>query len=101
FPSQGLQGAITVWLGLTSAVRAAQVVADSASESKWQARADQLRAAILRQYFPQGQFAPGTSGYGQNLGYQGDFGAASWVLWPAGLLDARDPTELAMLQTLA
>jgi GH15 family glucan-1,4-alpha-glucosidase len=101
FPSQGLQGAITVWLGVTSAVRAARVVGDSASESRWQARADQLRAAMLAQYFPQGRFDPGSEGYGQHFGYQGDFGAAAWVLWPAGLLDPRDPVELAMLQTLA
>jgi glucoamylase len=99
FPSQGLQGAITVWLGLMSAVRAAEVGGDSANLSRWQARADQLRAAILKQYFPQGQFNPGSPGYGQNLGYQGDSSAASWVIWPAGLLDPT--TELGMLESLA
>ena len=62
-----------------------------------------LKRSILSQYWSAGgkTFNPGTDGYGQHLGYTGDFGAASWVIWPAGLLDPKDAHERVMLGSVA
>jgi hypothetical protein len=102
FPSSGLQGAVTQWMGLVSAVAAASIEHDPASAARWAKRAAALKASILSQYWDaKGVFHPGSEGFGQHLGYQGDFGAAAWVLWPAGLLDPNVGRERRMLQTLA
>src|SRR5438309_1950639 len=100
FPSDGLQGAVTQWLGLESAVRAARVMRDAAGAARWAARAASLKASVLSQYWPGGKFSPGSAGFGQNLGYQGDANAAAWIIWPAGLLDKSVPSERAKLQSL-
>ena len=101
FVSSGLQGAVTQWLGLESAVRAASVERDVASAARWTARAAALKKSVLSQYWPGGKFNPGSPGYGQNLGYQGDPNTAAWIIWPAGLLDPAVPSERAMLSSLA
>jgi hypothetical protein len=101
FPSSGLQGAVTQWLGLQSAVRAALVERDAASAARWSARAAALKKSVLSQYWPGGRFSPGSSGFGQGLGYQGDANAAAWIIWPVGLLDPAVPSERAMLSSLA
>lgn len=100
-PSDGLQGAVTVWMGLESAIEAARVEGDTERIAPWRARADGLKASILSEYWPNGRFHPGSPGYGQGLGYRGDFNAAAWILWPAGLLDPADPSERRFLESLA
>src|SRR5207245_11355961 len=55
-PSDGLQGAVTQWLGLESAVRAALAERDTANASTWSARADALKASLLSRYWPGGKF---------------------------------------------
>ena len=102
FVSSGLQAAVTQWMGLMSSVEAARVEHDASSAARWSKRAVDLKASILSQYWDaSGTFHPGSSGYGQNLGYQGDFGSAAWALWPAGLLDPNNGGEHRMLSGLA
>jgi GH15 family glucan-1,4-alpha-glucosidase len=102
FPSDGLQGAVTQWMGLQSAVRAAGVMNDAADAAKWSARAATLKATILSKYWgPSGSFSPGSSGIAQNLLYEGDPNSAAWIIWPAGLLDPSVPAEREKLFVLA
>jgi hypothetical protein len=102
FPSDGMQGAVTQWMGLQSAVRAAGVMGDAADAAKWSARAATLKATILSKYWgPSGSFSPGSPGIAQNLLYQGDPNSAAWIIWPAGLLDPTVPAEREKLFVLA
>ena len=77
-PSQSLEGAGPVWLGLDAAVKAAQVrggaVAET-NEAKWAARRAELRAAIDTQFFD------------DECGcYTQDYEVGSTLLWPVRFL---------------
>src|SRR5205823_3434262 len=101
FPSDGLQGAVAQWTGLVSAAEAAAVEGDASHAARWTKRAQALKASILSEYFtPDGTFDVGSGGYPQHLFFRGDLGSASWMLWPAGLLDPSMPEERAMLDSL-
>jgi GH15 family glucan-1,4-alpha-glucosidase len=80
-PSETLHGAGPVYLGLESAVAAAQALGDDSSRThRWQARVAQLRSAIEALYDPaRRSYRPGTS-----LGnaYNVDYGDGGWMLWP-------------------
>lgn len=72
--TQGLQGAITTWLGIESGIQAARYMGDGTDEQSWQARADELKGAILANFY-----TPATQ-------YTNNTGAASWAIWPASFL---------------
>ncbi|MCC6619780.1 MAG: hypothetical protein IT385_00915 [Deltaproteobacteria bacterium] len=83
--TQTLHGAATTWLALTSAAAHAGRVGESATASRWQARADELAAAIethLRDPVT-GFFDEGLN-EAQNPGNAAG-GATAWALWPGGM----------------
>lgn len=72
-PTQGAQGASTVYLGLRSAARAARLVGDPADADRWDGRAGDLRAAA------RARFCGTTCATGRG-----------YMIWPGRLLTA-DP----------
>ena len=93
-PSQTMHGAETVYLGLESAIAAAQAMGDSSPQvSLWQARLGRLRSAIAALYDPQ----TGAYREGNNTGnaYNTDFGDGGWLLWPVQFRPYSDATMIA------
>jgi hypothetical protein len=88
-PSQSLHGAEAVWLGLRSAVAAADAMGDGAAATRWRARMDQLGAAIDKLWNPsKNAFSEGNaSGNAYNL----DYGDGGWLLWPVQFKPYDDP----------
>ena len=77
--TQGLQGAVTVYLGLESAVSAAgKAGEDPAVISRWSGRADELRDAIIRNF------------YNPQTGFTGPRDVRAWVIWPVEFWPADD-----------
>ena len=77
-PSQTLEGAEAAWLGLASAVKAAEVFGGTVAEAnamKWAARRDELRAAIDTQFFDE-----------ECTCYTADYEIGSTLLWPVRFL---------------
>lgn len=72
--TQGLQGAITAWLGIESGIQAAKYLNEANYIPSWQARADQLKQAIIANF------------YTASAQYTSNVGAASWTIWPAEFL---------------
>ncbi|MGC8756093.1 MAG: hypothetical protein ACP5QW_06195 [bacterium] len=72
--TQGLQGAITTWLGIESGIHAARYLNKTEYIASWQARADQLKQAIIANF------------YTASASYTSNIGAASWTIWPAEFL---------------
>ena len=72
--TQGLQGAITAWLGIQSGISAAKYMNQTEYIAQWQARADQLKQAIIANF------------YTSTAQYTSNIGAASWTIWPAEFL---------------
>lgn len=78
-PSQTLKGAEAVWLGLDSAVRAAQVRGGETAglnATKWRARRNELGAAIETQFFDEDCTC-----------YTTDYDIGATLLWPVGFLE--------------
>lgn len=82
-PTQGSQGAATVYLGLRAAARAAGILGHTADQARWNARADELQAATVEQLCRPGC----TPGRGAN-----------YLVWPSLLLV--EPTRDAALDPL-
>jgi hypothetical protein len=75
-----LHGAIPVWLGLSSAARAANFRHRPDDARRWAQRADQLAAAIDANFSdPQLGYVGGDT----MLGDVGAIGPVAWALWPA------------------
>jgi hypothetical protein len=94
-----LHGATAVYAGIIAGARAAHALGEEDEATAMIARADELKAAILKAYYDpmsglfrdvqqMGQdYIPGTTGAG----------STAWVAWPARLLDASDPRLEAQL----
>ncbi len=82
-PTQGLQGAVTVYLGLRCSAEVAEYLGKWKDAQKWQSRAEELKEAIY------------THLYDNNLGrFNGDFeyyANGSWAMWPVQLWSKNDP----------
>jgi hypothetical protein len=85
-------GAVPCFLGLKHAALAAKLMGDDGAAQRWQARADELKAAILEVFYDGacGRFVREEKFKGR-CGEGGDPGNASLVLWPGELLDPSDP----------
>jgi hypothetical protein len=94
-PTQSLHGAEAVYLGLRSAIAAANAMGDSSVQvSLWRARLQSLGAAIDKLYDPTTQSygeGSGTSGNAYNLSYSD----GGWLLWPVQFKPYSDPTMRA------
>jgi hypothetical protein len=75
-----LHGAIPVWLGLSSAARAANFRGRSDEARRWAHRADELQRAIDANF---GDAQLGYVGGDTMLGDVGSIGPVAWTLWPA------------------
>jgi hypothetical protein len=97
--TSGLHGAVTVFAALESAARVARYRGDVASAVRWEARAGELRDAILTQLYDpaSGLFFSMPSADGViNIGMVAN-GDTAWLVWPAELLpfdDARVSRQL-------
>ncbi|MGZ6142417.1 MAG: hypothetical protein ACXWLM_03710, partial [Myxococcales bacterium] len=82
-----LHGAVSVYAGLVAAERMARAQHDGALESSLKARAGELRAAILSQYYDAaaGLFRATRDAPGGAIG-----GPAAWLIWPGRVLDPGD-----------
>jgi hypothetical protein len=107
-PSQSLHGAGPVYLGLESAIGAADAMGDhSARVTSWKQRLDRLRAAIEALYDPATHSYQ--SGNSTGNAYNVDYGDGGWLLWPIQFKPYSDPTMVgeakavhkAMAQSLA
>jgi GH15 family glucan-1,4-alpha-glucosidase len=91
-PTQSLHGAETVYLGLRSAIAAADAAGDRSTQvALWQARLRRLRAAIDALYDPATRSyreGSGTAGNAYNL----DYGDGGWLLWPVQYRPYADPS---------
>jgi hypothetical protein len=89
-PSQSLHGAGPVYLGLESAIAAAQATGDHSRRTRaWQHRLDQLRQAIDDLYDPATQsYSSGGAGNAYNV----EYGDGGWLLWPVQFRPYDDPT---------
>jgi hypothetical protein len=93
--TQGLHGAVTVFGALDMAARAARLIGEDVDAAAWEARAKELRSAILTELydadarrFISAPDAPGSSPTGQT----------AWAVWPMRLLpwdDARMREQIA------
>jgi hypothetical protein len=83
-----LHGAIPVWLGVSSAARAANYLHRSDEARRWAHRADELAAAIERAF---GDPTLGYVGGSTTLGDVGAIGPVAWTLWPARFHSFADP----------
>lgn len=80
--TQGLQGAVTVYLGLKSAVEAGRALhEDESVVNAWEQRANELKEAILTHLF----------NYNTNSFEGRETGSRAWLLWPAEFYEAGDP----------
>jgi MYXO-CTERM domain-containing protein len=93
--TQTLHGAIAVWLGLSSAARAANFRHHDDEARRWAHRADSLAAAIEKNF---GDASLGYVGGDTNLGDVGAIGPVAWTLWPARFHDYDDPRMQAAAQ---
>jgi hypothetical protein len=96
--TSGLHGATTVFAALESAARVARYRDDVANARRWEARAGELRNAILAHLFDPttGLFFSMPSADGViNIGSNGD---TAWLVWPAELLPFSDPRVSHQLQ---
>jgi hypothetical protein len=99
-PSQSLHGAGPTYLGLRSAIAAANALNDgSAQVSAWQQRLDRLRIAIDALYDPsRGSYSSGNSaGNAYNL----DYSDGGWLLWPVQFKPYSDPTMASEANAVA
>jgi len=80
--TQGLQGAVTVYLGLMSAVEAGNALQeDPALVDKWTQRANELKQAIFTHLLNH-----------ETNSFEGrEIGSRAWLLWPARILEPGDP----------
>ena len=77
--TQGLLGAVTVYLGLQAAIAAAgEAKEDPAVLSRWVNRANELREAITRKF------------YDQQTGFAGSQDVQAWLIWPVEFWPAGD-----------
>lgn len=81
-PTQGAQGAAAVYLGYTTAIKAAKALGVQPNP-KWAARAKELKAAVLKHLCNPG--CPGGRG-------------GVYLAWPSGILSPDDPDTAARLQ---
>ncbi len=80
--TQGLQGAVTVYLGLKSAVEVARALKEDPSiVNLWEERANELKEAIFVNF------------YNKDTGnFEGrETGSRAWLLWPASIYEEGDP----------
>ncbi len=80
--TQGLQGAVTVYLGLKSAVELGRALReDSSIVNLWEERANELKEAIF------------VNLYNKDTGnFEGnETGSRAWLLWPASIYEKGDP----------
>lgn len=95
--TQGLQGAVTVWLGIESGIRAAKYMNDAGDIPAWQARADELKQAIIAAFFTGSSSGVWTTCttyeivYDQCGSYTKEVGAGAWTIWPAAFLPYTSP----------
>lgn len=82
-PSQGAQGAAAVHLGYQTAIRAAEALGRTPNP-QWQARADELKAAVLDNLCDEN-------------GCQGGRGGI-YLAWPSEVLEADNPDTAELLQ---
>ena len=77
---QTLRGASPVLAALKNAVQIAQEVGEEETViARWQARIDELTAAIMENFYTEG------------VGFQGGLSGRSYILWPAEIFDYGDP----------
>ncbi|RMF16600.1 MAG: fibronectin type III domain-containing protein [Candidatus Dadabacteria bacterium] len=82
-----LQGNLPVWAAMSAAAEAANAAGDTSSATAFQARADELKAAILATFYDEkkNHFIEG-----EQIGAYAQFGNAYWMLWPYVLLPVTD-----------
>ena len=104
--TQGLQGAIATWLGIESGISAARYMNDAADIPAWQARADELKQAIIATFFTSssaGSWNTCTTYeiiYNQCGALTKEVGSGAWTIWPAMFLPYTSSTMLAEGQYL-
>lgn len=79
--TQGLQGAVTVYMGLKSAVEAGRALKeDEGVVNAWEERANELREAIFTQLFNH-----------ETNSFEGkENGSRAWLIWPAEFYEQGD-----------
>jgi GH15 family glucan-1,4-alpha-glucosidase len=83
--TQGLQGAVTVYLGLESAISAAgKAGEDPVVIARWADRLDELRDAITRNF------------YDPQTGFAGPRDVRAWLIWPVQFWPADDNRMAAL-----
>ncbi|MCL4557366.1 MAG: hypothetical protein M1491_01785, partial [Deltaproteobacteria bacterium] len=99
--TQGLQGAITTWLGIESGIAAARYMDDAADIPAWQARADELKQAIVSTFFTSGSAGSWTTCttyeiiYNQCGSFTKEVGNGAWSIWPAEFLPYTSSTMIS------
>ena len=89
-PTQSLHGAETVYLGLRSAIAAAQAVGDTSPQvARWQARMTSLQVAIDALYDPSAN--AWREGDSSGNAYNVSYGDGGWLLWPVAFKSYADP----------
>lgn len=80
--TQGLQGAVTVYLGLKSAVEAGRALnEDSSIVNSWETRAEELKEAIYTNFYDE-----------ESMTFKGgELGSRAWLIWPARIYDEGTP----------
>ncbi len=87
-PTQTLHGATAVYAGLVSSARAARALTGhDAQAAQWEARADELKAAMLTYW-------DAAAGHFTNEGWRG----GEWVVFPGLVLPLEDPRVAAQAQ---
>ncbi len=83
--TQTIHGAVTVHLGLRSAIEAGEAYhEDEGTLNQWRDRLNELEGAILENYYSEED---------KNFGVGG--GSGSWLIWPVRLLPYDDPKMLS------
>ncbi|MFB6262767.1 MAG: glycoside hydrolase family 15 protein [Bradymonadaceae bacterium] len=82
--TQGLQGAATSYLALTSAARLAEHLGEDQLADDWLHRAGELKNATLKYMYEEGE---GFSDYGES----GKAAGRAWLGWPTHFLSGDDP----------
>ena len=98
--TSGLHGAVTVFAALEASARVARYRTDIANAVRWEARAGELRDAILAHLYDptSGLFFSSPSADGLiNVGTVSN-GDTAWLVWPAELLPFNDPRITQQLQ---
>ena len=83
FPTQGLQGAVTEYLGLKSAAEVAGYLGKIDDMKKWESRAEELNEAIYENLYDKK-----LRRFNGNFEY---YGNGSWAMWPVELWPKNDP----------